>query len=141
MHDENELVTQCNYRLERKKLRTDTAQRILWFAIIFIALTTLAFLVGGVLLYFAFTYIDLGTFITDPSISAFIMDYPAAIPIAVLVLGVIQLIFLFVIWTWRKDPMAHRTGFTIIGIIMLLMGWSLPGFLIILPGLLMESDQ
>ena len=141
MHDENELVTQCNYRLERKKLRTDTAQRILWFAIIFIALTTLAFLVGGVLLYFAFTYIDLGTFITDPSISAFIMDYPAAIPIAVLVLGIIQLIFLFVIWTWRKDPMAHRTGFTIIGIIMLLMGWSLPGFLIILPGLLMESDQ
>ena len=141
MYDENELVTQCNYRLERKKLRTDTAQRILWFAIIFIALTTLAFLVGGVLLYFAFTYIDLGTFITDPSISAFIMDYPAAIPIAVLVLGIIQLIFLFVIWTWRKDPMAHRTGFTIIGIIMLLMGWSLPGFLIILPGLLMESDQ
>ena len=141
MHDENELVTQCNYRLERKKLRTDTAQRILWFAIIFIALTTLAFLVGGVLLYFAFTYIDLGTFITDPSISAFIMDYPAAIPIAVLVLGIIQLIFLFVIWTWRKDPMAHRTGFTIIGIIMLLMGWSLPGFLIILPGLLMETDQ
>lgn len=122
-------------------MRTDTAQRILWFAIIFIALTTLVFLVGGVLLYFAFTYIDLGTFITDPSISAFIMDYPAAIPIAVLVLGVIQLIFLFVIWTWRKDPMAHRTGFTIIGIIMLLMGWSLPGFLIILPGLLMESDQ
>ena len=141
MHDENELVTQCNYRLERKKLRTDTAQRILWFAIIFIALTTLAFLVGGVLLYFAFTYIDLGTFITDPSISAFIMDYPAAIPIAVLVLGIIQLIFLFVIWTWRKDPMTHRTGFTIIGIIMLLMGWSLPGFLIILPGLLMETDQ
>ena len=69
------------------------------------------------------------------------MDYPAAIPFAVMVLGVIQLIFLFVIWTWRKDPMAHRTGFTIIGIIMLLMGWSLPGFLIILPGLLMESDQ
>jgi len=122
-------------------MRTDTAQRILWFAIIFIALTTLAFLLGGVLLYFAFTYIDLGTFITDPTILAFIMDYPAAIPIAVIVLGVIQLIFLFVIWTWRKDPMAHRTGFTIIGIIMLLMGWSLPGFFIILPGLLLETDQ
>ena len=116
MPDENELVTRCNYRLERKKLRTDTAQRILWFAIIFIALTTLAFLVGGVLLYFAFAYIDMGTFITDPSVLAFIMDYPAAIPFAVMILGIIQLIFLFIIWTWRKDPMAHRTGFTIIGI-------------------------
>jgi len=123
------------------KLRTDTAQRILWFAVIFILLTTLAFLIGGVLLYFAFTYIDLGTFITDPTIIAFITDYPAAIPFAVIGLGVIQLIFLFVIWMWRKDPMAHRTGFTIIGIIMLLMGWSLPGFFIILPGLLLETDQ
>ena len=141
MYDENELVTQCNYRLERNKLRTDTAQRILWFAIIFILLTTLAFLAGGVLLYLAFTFIDIGTFITDPTILAFIMAYPAAIPLAVIVLGVIQLIFLLVIWMWRKDPMAHRTGFTIIGIIMLLVGWSLPGFFIILPGLLLESDQ
>ncbi|NHI90796.1 MAG: hypothetical protein EAX87_14855 [Candidatus Thorarchaeota archaeon] len=121
-------------------MRTDTAQRILWFAVIFILLTTLAFLIGGVLLYFAFTYVDLGTFITDPTILAFISAYPAAISIAVEVLGVIQLIFLFVIWTWRKNPMAHRTGFTIIGILMLLVGWSLPGFLILLPGLLLEEQ-
>ena len=123
-----------------KKLRTETAQRILWFAVIFILLTTLVFLIGGVLLYLAFTYVDVGTFITDPTILGFIMDYPAAIPIAVIVLGVIQLIFLFVIWTWRKNPMAHRTGFTIIGILMLLVGWSLPGFLILLPGLLLEEQ-
>jgi hypothetical protein len=121
-------------------LRTETAQRILWFAVIFILLTTLVFLVGGVLLYLAFTYIDVGTFITDPTLSAFISAYPEAIPIAVIILGVIQLIFLFVIWTWRKNPMAHRTGFTIIGILMLLVGWSLPGFLILLPGLLLEEQ-
>jgi hypothetical protein len=136
----NELVTCRNQEKGEKTLRTDTAQRILWFAIIFILLTTLAFLIGGVLLYFAFTYVDLGTFITDPTILAFISAYPAAISIAVEVLGVIQLIFLFVIWTWRKEPMAHRTGFTIIGILLLLVGWSLPGFLILLPGLLMEEQ-
>ncbi len=122
-------------------MKVETAQRILWFAIIFIVLSTLVFLVGGVLLYLAFTFVDLGTFITDPTILAFIMDYPAAIPIAVLGLGIIQLIFLFVIWMWRKEPMAHRTGFTIIGIILLLVGWSLPGFFIILPGLLLEETQ
>ena len=122
-------------------MRTETAQRILWFAVIFILLTTLAFLIGGVLIYLAFTYVDVGTFITDPTILAFITDYPGAIPLAIMGFGVIQLIFLIVIYMWRNDPMAHRTGFTVVGILMLLVGWSLPGFLILLPGLLLESDQ
>jgi len=122
-------------------MRTETAQRILWFAIIFIALTTIAFILGGALIALAFEYVDLGTFITDPTIVAFINAYPLLIPMAIMGLGVVQLIFLLVIYMWRKDPMAHRTGFTIIGILMLLVGWSLPGFLIILPGLLLEEQQ
>ncbi|MHA2070870.1 MAG: hypothetical protein ACW985_03680 [Candidatus Thorarchaeota archaeon] len=122
-------------------MKTETAQRILWFAVIFILLTTLAFLIGGVLIFLAFTYIDVGTFITDPTILAFIQDYPGAIPLAVMGFGVVQLIFLLVIYMWRQDPMAHRTGFTIIGILLLLVGWSLPGFLILLPGLLLEEGQ
>ncbi|MHA1481142.1 MAG: hypothetical protein ACTSQZ_06945 [Candidatus Thorarchaeota archaeon] len=122
-------------------MKTETAQRILWFAIIFILLTTLAFIVGGVLIGLAFTFVDLGTFITDPTIVAFIQDYVWAIPIAIIGLGGLQAVFLLIIFTWRKDPMAHRTGFTFIGIIMLLVGWSLPGFLIILPGLLLEEQQ
>jgi len=122
-------------------MRTETAQRILWFAIIFIALTTIAFILGGALIALAFEYVDLGTFITDPTIVAFINAYPLLIPMAIMGLGVVQLIFLLVIYMWRKDPMAHRTGLTIIGILMLLVGWSLPGFLIILPGLLLEEQQ
>jgi len=122
-------------------MRTETAQRILWFAIIFIALSTLFFIIGGVLIYLAFSYVDLGTFITDPTILAFIGDYEWVIPIALIGIGVLQGIFLLVIYMWRQDPMAHRTGFTFVGIILLLVGWSLPGFLIILPGLLMEGDQ
>jgi hypothetical protein len=121
-------------------VKTETAQRILWFALIFILLTTLAFLIGGVLIYLAFTYVDVGTFITDPTLLAFITDYPGAIPLAVMALGVVQLIFLIIIYMWRNDPMAHRTGFTIVGILLLLVGWSLPGFLIILPGLLLEEQ-
>ncbi len=122
-------------------MRTDTAQRILWFAVIFILLMAIAFIMGGVLIGLAFTFVDLGTFITDPTILAFIGDYPLLIPIAVMALGIVQVIFLAIIYIWRNDPMAHRTGFTIVGILMLLVGWSLPGFLIILPGLLLESDQ
>ncbi|KXH70179.1 MAG: hypothetical protein AM326_01145 [Candidatus Thorarchaeota archaeon SMTZ-45] len=121
-------------------MRTETAQRILWFAIIFITLTTIAFAIGGVLIGLAFTFVDVGSFITDPTILAFITDYPWAIPIAVMGLAFVQAIFLLVIYMWRKDPMAHRTGFTIVGILLLLLGWSLPGFLIILPGLLMEEQ-
>jgi len=121
-------------------MKTETAQRILWFAVIFILLTTLAFIIGGVLLALAFTFLDVGTFITDPTLLAFITAYPAAIGLAVIGLGVLQAIFLLVIFMWRKDPMAHRTGLTIIGILMLLVGWSLPGFLIILPGLLLEDQ-
>jgi hypothetical protein len=122
-------------------VKEETAQRILWFAVIFILLTTLAFLIGGVLIYLAFEFVDIGTFITDPTILAFITEYQDVIPIAVMGLGVVQLIFLMVIYMWRKEPMAHRTGFTIIGILMLLVGWSLPGFLILLPGLLLEDTQ
>jgi len=126
-------------------MNTNTAQRILWFAVIFILLTTIAFIIGGVLIALAFQYVDLGTFITDPTILAFFNDYAGIIPLViglgVVGLGVVQAIFLFVIYTWRKDPMAHRTGFTVIGIIMLLVGWSLPGFFILLPGLLLEEQQ
>jgi hypothetical protein len=122
-------------------MRTETAQRILWFAVIFILLMTIAFMLGGVLAYLAFTFVDPATFITDPTILAFITDYPGAIPLALIGMGIVQLIFLIVIYMWRQDPMAHRTGFTIIGILMLLVGWSLPGFLIILPGLLLEDGQ
>jgi hypothetical protein len=122
-------------------MRTETAQRILWFAVIFILLMTIAFIMGGVLLFLAIEFIEPATFITDPSILAFITAYPEVIPLALIGLGIVQLIFLFIIYTWRKDPMAHRTGFTIIGILMLLVGWSLPGFLIILPGLLLEDTQ
>jgi len=122
-------------------MKIETAQRILWFAIIFILLTTLAFFIGGALIWAAFTFVDVGTFITDPTILAFIQDYVWAIPIAIMGLGALQAVFLLVIFMWRKDPMAHRTGFTFIGIIMLLVGWSLPGFLILLPGLLLEEQQ
>lgn len=122
-------------------MNTETAKRILWFAVIFILLMAIAFIMGGVLIGLAFTFVDLGTFITDPTILAFIGDYPLLIPIAVMALGIVQVIFLAIIYIWRNDPMAHRTGFTIVGILMLLVGWSLPGFLIILPGLLLESDQ
>ncbi len=121
-------------------MKTETAQRILWFAVIFIILTTLAFLIGGVLAFLAFTFIDPATFITDPTILAFITEYAGAIPLALMAIGVVQLIFFFIIWMWRKDPMAHRTGFTVVGILMLLVGWSLPGFLILLPGLLLEDQ-
>ena len=122
-------------------MKTETAQRILWFAMIFIILTTIMFAIGGVLIGLAFAYVDVGTFITDPTILAFITDYPTAIPIAILGLAGLQAIFLLIIFMWRKDPMAHRTGLTIVGILMLLVGWSLPGFLIILPGLLLEDAQ
>jgi len=122
-------------------MNNETAQRMLWFAMIFIILTTLAFIIGGILIALAFTFIDLGTFITDPTIVAFIGDYPLLIPIAIIGLGIVQAVFLLIIMMWRKDPMAHRTGFTIVGILMLAVGWSLPGFFIILPGLLLEEAQ
>jgi ABC-type sulfate transport system permease component len=121
-------------------LKTETAQRILWFAIIFIMLMAAAFAIGAVLIGLAFAYVDVASFITDPTILAFITDYPWAIPYALAGLALVQAIFLFIIFTWRKEPMAHRTGFTIVGVLLLLVGWSLPGFLIILPGLLLEEQ-
>jgi hypothetical protein len=122
-------------------MRTDTAQRILWFAIIFIVLMIIVTIAAGIGFALAITFIDIGSFITDPTILAFIQDYAAFIPILIFGIAGLELIFLFVIYLWRQDPMAHRTGFTIIGILMLLAGFSLPGLLIILPGLLMEDGQ
>ncbi|MHA2191180.1 MAG: hypothetical protein ACXAAP_13195, partial [Candidatus Thorarchaeota archaeon] len=76
-----------------------------------------------------------------PNILAFLAAYPLAPAILLFGLAGLEIIFLLVIYMWRQDPMAHRTGFTIIGILMLLAGFSLPGLLILLPGLLMEDGQ
>lgn len=92
----------------------------------------------------AITYlgvIDLAPIINDPEVLAFIAAYPAFIPVLIGILAGLQVIYLAIIYMWRKDPMAHRNGLTIVGIFNLFTGWSLPGLFIILPGLLMEEQQ
>ena len=122
-------------------MKSETAQRILWFAIIFIVLTIIATVVAAFGYTIAVTYIDIGSFITDPTALAFLQDYPYAISLVLWVLVGVEVIYLAIIYLWRQNPGAHRTGFTILGIIQLLVGWSLPGLLILLPGLLMEEGQ
>ncbi len=121
-------------------MKVETAQRMLWFAIIFIVLTIILTIGAAVGVYLAIEFIDIGSFITDPSIVAFILAYPLFIPAIILALAGLEIIYLLIIYMWRKDPMAHRTGFTIVGILNLLMGFSLPGLFIILPGLLLEPQ-
>jgi hypothetical protein len=125
------------------KLRSDTAQRILWIAIIFIVIGIIVTIFAG-LAFAAIVVmdIDLGSFITDPTMLAFLQDplYEGFIPFVIFVLAGLQVIYLLIIYMWRKEPGAHKTGFTIIGILNLLLGWSLPGLLILLPGLLMEDQ-
>jgi len=121
-------------------MKTETAQRVLWFAMVFIVLTIIATIAAGIGIVLAVAFIDLGSFITDPTILAFIQDYPFAIPILVWILAGLEIIYLGVIYSWRKEPAKHRTGFTIVGILNLLMGFSLPGLFIILPGLLLEEQ-
>ncbi len=122
-------------------MRTDTAQRILWFAMVFVVLMVIVTIIGAIAFTLAFTFIDLGSFITDPTALAFLEANPLFIPTIIWVFAVIEIIYLLVIYMWRNDPMAHRTGFTILGIIQLLAGFNLLGLLILLPGLLLESDQ
>jgi hypothetical protein len=122
-------------------MKVETAQRILWFAIIFIVLAIIVTVGAAIAFTLAVTFIDIGSFITDPTILAFLQDYPYAISLVIYVFAGLQIIYLAVIYMWRKDPMAHRTGFTIVGILNLLMGFSLPGLFIILPGLLLEEGQ
>jgi hypothetical protein len=125
----------------KRNLKVETAQRMLWFAIIFIVLSIIVIFAAGIGFTLAVAFIDLGSFITDPTILAFLQDYPFAISLVIYALGGLMVIYLAIIYMWRKDPMAHRTGFTIIGILNLLMGFSLPGLFIILPGLLLEESQ
>jgi len=122
-------------------MRTDTAQRILWFAMLFIVLMIIATIAGAIAFTLAFTLIDLGSFITDPTALAFLQANPLFIPAIIWVFAVIEIIYLAVIYIWRKDPMAHRTGFTILGILQLLVGFNLVGLLLLLPGLLIEESQ
>ena len=122
------------------KMKTETAQRTLWFAMLFIVLGIIATVIGAVGISLALAFIDIGSFITDPSILAFMQDYAWIIPIVVWIFAILQIIYLLIIYMWRENPMAHRTGFTIVGILNLLMGFSIPGLLILLPGLLLEEQ-
>jgi hypothetical protein len=122
-------------------VRTETAQRILWFAMIFIVLGIIVTMFAGLAFAAVIAFeVDLGSFITDPTILAFIGEYPGFLPFVIWVFAGLQIIYLLIIYMWRKEPMAHRTGLTIVGILNLLMGWSLPGLLILLPGLLIEDQ-
>jgi hypothetical protein len=121
-------------------MKVETAQRILWFAMIFIILTIIATIAAGFGAILAIAFIDLGSFITDPTIVTFIETYPLLIPIVIWIFAVLEIIYLLVIYMWRNDPMAHRTGLTIVGILNLLVGFSLVGLFIILPGLLLEDQ-
>jgi hypothetical protein len=47
-------------------MRTETAQRILWFAIIFIILMIIVTVAAGVGYALLIAFIDIGTFISDP---------------------------------------------------------------------------
>jgi hypothetical protein len=121
-------------------MRTDTAQRILWFALIFIALAIILFVFAGIGVAVAFAYIDIGSFITDPTALAFIEAYPLLIPIVIWSLAALGIVYFAIIYYWRRNPMAHRTGLTIVGILNLLAGAIIPGLFIILPGLLLEEQ-
>lgn len=121
-------------------MRVDTAQRILWYALVFIVLTIIVTVFAGIGIALAFTYIDIGSFITDPTALAFIQDYPLLIPVVVWMLAILEIIYLAIIYSWRKNPMAHRTGLTIVGILNLFVGALIPGLFIILPGLLLEEQ-
>ena len=125
---------------ERICLKTETAQRVLWFAMVFIVFTIIATIGGAVGLTFALTFIELGSFITDPTLLTLLETYPLIIPGVLFILAILEIIYLGIIYTWRKEPMSHRTGFTIVGILNLLVGFSLPGLFIILPGLLLEEQ-
>jgi hypothetical protein len=121
-------------------LRTDTAQRILWFAMIFIVLTIIATIFAGIGLALATAFIDLGSFISDPTVLALIQEHPLLIPVVIWILAGLEIPYLAIIHHWPRNPMAHRTGLTIVGILNLLAGFSLPGLFIILPGLLLEEQ-
>ncbi|UCH04712.1 MAG: hypothetical protein JSW05_00695 [Candidatus Thorarchaeota archaeon] len=121
-------------------MKTETAQRILWFALVLILILVIGVSLAALALLAFAPLIDWVPLITDPTILAFLQANPYVVPFAVGFLALIGFIFFAVIYMWRKDPMAHRTGFTILGILMLLAGFSLPGFFIILPGLLMEEQ-
>jgi hypothetical protein len=108
---------------------------------VFIVLMIIATIGGAIAFTLAFTFIDLGSFISDPTALAFLQANPLFIPTIIWALAVVEIIYLAVIYIWRKNPMAHRTGFTILGMLQLLVGFSLVGLLLLLPGLLMEESQ
>ncbi|MGY5880397.1 MAG: hypothetical protein RTV31_09100 [Candidatus Thorarchaeota archaeon] len=122
-------------------MEIETAQRILWFAIILDAILVIGVSLAALILAIVAPLINWVPLITDPTLLAFIQANPYVLPFAVGGMAVLGIIYLLLIYTWRKDPLAHRTGFTVIGILSLLVGWNLPGLLILLPGLLLEEQQ
>ncbi len=121
-------------------MRTETAQRILWFALVFVILMIIATVAGAIAFTLAIEFFGIGSFISDPTVLAFLAAYPWVIPGVIWAIAVIEIIYFVIIYMWRNNPMQHRTGFTLLGIIQLLVGFNLLGLLILLPGLLLEEQ-
>ncbi len=113
-------------------MRTETAQRFLGYAMLFIILDIILIIAIGIGLL-AIVYTDFWPFYIDPSLLAFMEAYPLAIPIVICAVAGFEIIYLVIVNVWRKDPIEHRIGLSIVGIVNLGVCCALPGLVIFMP--------
>ena len=105
---------------------SDTSGTLALVAGIFFIIGFIAFLALGAL--WLMLYMMLAAF--DPMSALMFMMLGAPF----LVMGILDLIFAILCFKWRHDPVAHRTGLIIVGIIGLFTGGVISGILAIVAG-------
>jgi len=105
---------------------SDTSGTLALIAGILFIICFIAFLALGAI--WLMLYMTLAAI--DPMIALVLMMLGALF----LVMGILDLIFAILCFKWRHDPVAHRTGLIIVGIIGLFTGAGISGILAIVAG-------
>jgi hypothetical protein len=76
----------------------------------------------------------LAPFAFDPYIGPYFLEFVIAASSVLAILGIIDLIFVFLWFKWRYAPSEHRVGLIVTGIIGLLFTGFIPGLLVLIGG-------
>ena len=124
----------------KSKMKTHPIQKVLLVASIFIIIDIVT--AAGVAVMASLYFPTMLTWITplvDSTTLAFMQSLQLFIPLFIGILVGLQIIYLVLVYRWRKNPLQHENGFIILGILKLLSGINISGILVLLAGLLIEE--
>lgn len=121
-------------------MNTDTARTLLLVSMIFFIINILM-TVGMIFMMYSFFPVLLSIIgpSVDPATLALLSTMQLVLPFVLGAFAILDVIYLILVFLWREDPATHKTGLLVIGILNLIITFSIQGILTLLAGIIAKS--